>query len=65
MNIDQIHNSLITISSCLSKDSSVFTRDLKISIMHLTNYAMAYDNFTRADGNFKAFADYFLRLFKF
>jgi hypothetical protein len=33
--------------------------------MYLTNYAMAYDSFTNADGNFKVFADYFLRLFKF
>lgn len=63
--IDQIHTSLIKFIGFLNEDPSLFSPELKSRIKLLSNYATPYDHFTRAEGVFKVFCEYFLRLFKY
>ncbi len=46
--LDQIHGSLIKFISYLNEDPSLFSTELKARIKLLSNYAVPYDNFSRA-----------------
>lgn len=53
--LDQIHSSLIKFISYLNEDPSLFSTELKARIKLLSNYAIPYDNFSRAEGILKTF----------
>lgn len=63
--IEQIYASLLKFIGLLSEDPSIFSTELKSRIKLLSNYATPYDHFSRAEGAFKVFCEYFLRLFKY
>ena len=62
--MDQIYSSLIKFISFLNEDPSLFSTELKGRIKLLMNYATPYDHFSKSDGVFKLFCEYFLKLFK-
>ena len=62
--MDQIHASLLKISTWLREDKT-FSKEIKKKVRFLKNYVISFDYFSGAENTFKNLADYFLRLIKY
>ena len=62
--MDQIHSSLLKLSTYLREDKT-FSKEIKKKVRFLKNYVISFDHFSGAENTFKNLADYFLRLIKY